>query len=247
MLCRGLADARFASLRFDYHGVGDSTGTVARFRHDEPSVGDVEACLGWLTEHGFTRFVLVGECFGARTALATRDDRIEAIVLLSVPVRDAEKVRGVTRPLVRHRSMVGYVTRAMSPRMLKLLVKKRHRYLNAVRGVLHAPAALRTDAEIDPPWVSAAVVGDFREMIGRGTRILLVDGTGDPGFDDLSRARVGTLGAILDGSNGLVESRTLDGRIRAWAEEAMQAPTFDLIVSWLSTTISASERERATT
>jgi pimeloyl-ACP methyl ester carboxylesterase len=224
-------------LRFDYHGVGDSTGHITRFRHDDPSVDDVRACLAWLAERGFDRFVLIGECFGARTALAVHDDRIEAMVLLSLPVRDAEKIAGVTRPLVRHRTLLGYTRRALSPRMLKLLLTKRHRYLNAVRGALRAPTAERSSSDgIDPPWVSRAAIEDLRVAIAGGTRLLLVDGKDDPGFDDLPRARAGTLGEILESGRGLIESRTLDGRIAAWTDEAMQQPTFDLIAHWLSAT-----------
>ncbi len=240
-LCRRLAEVGFESLRFDYHGVGDSAGQVARFRHDEPFVRDLTACLARLTQNGSSSFILIGDCFGARTALAIRERRIEAMVLLALHVRDAEKVGGVTRPLVRHRSMLGYARRAVSLRMLKLLMTKRHRYLNAVRGVLQAPAAAMSTDSVEPPWVSRAAIEGFRSAVARGTKILLVNGTKDPGFEDFNRASAGTLGGILRSGKGLVEIETLDGRVGAWTDVAIQAATIDLIAEWLEVAVPRSE------
>jgi len=237
-LCRRLADDGFEAFRFDYHGVGESTGRIAEFRHDKPFVDDVDACLDWLSHHGSRAFVLIGECFGARTALAERDERIQAMVLLSLPVRDAEKVRGVTKPLVRHRSLFGYARRALSPSMVRLLVSKPRRYLNAVGAALRAPSANRVKATgIEPPWVSAAVLQDLRSAVANGTRILLVAGRGDPGYEDFRAAYKGTVGEIIRDGRDLIDLQILDGRIAAWADEATQRSAIELVINWLSATI----------
>ena len=69
-MCRRFAEEGMHAVRFDYRGVGDSTGTVERFRLDQPFEDDLKGATGWLRDRGMDRFALVGTCFGARTALA---------------------------------------------------------------------------------------------------------------------------------------------------------------------------------
>jgi alpha/beta superfamily hydrolase len=68
-LARAVTDLGWASFRFDYRGVGDSTGPLPMLRRDDPGLADLDAALGWLGTEGYRRFVLVGSCFGAQTAL----------------------------------------------------------------------------------------------------------------------------------------------------------------------------------
>ena len=68
---RRLAAKGFACFRFDYHGTGDSGGAAARLDPNQPYRADILAVLRHLrTRLGQERFVLVGACFDARTALA---------------------------------------------------------------------------------------------------------------------------------------------------------------------------------
>lgn len=80
-LARTLADAGFTSLRFDYHGVGESTGPLPVIRRDQPLLDDLDAALAWLGGQGYRRFVVVGSCFGAQTALLAAADRPEILGL----------------------------------------------------------------------------------------------------------------------------------------------------------------------
>src|SRR5438477_12258311 len=58
-----LASMGYASFRFDFHGMGDSSGVCQRVRLDEPFVDDLEAALLWLRgEQGISHFALVGNC-----------------------------------------------------------------------------------------------------------------------------------------------------------------------------------------
>jgi dienelactone hydrolase len=84
-LARALADAGYASFRLDYHGIGESPGPLAVVRRDEPFLDDVDGALEWLRAQGYERFLVVGSCFGAHTALLAVPGRphIRGVALLS--------------------------------------------------------------------------------------------------------------------------------------------------------------------
>ena len=237
LLCRRLASDGFHALRFDYHGVGESTGAIDRFRLDEPFKDDVEACVRRLHDLGLTRVALVGECFGARTVLACRDlAGLEAVALIGIPLRDAKKVAGTTRPVVRHRSLVGYAVRALRPRILRELLdpRLRRRYLVAAHNALTAkPYRAMSASSGVPGWVSATVLHDLDDLTVRGIPVLLVNGTSDPGFEDFNRAQQGTFGEILRRSANIVSVVTVDGRIAACADASALEPAIDVIGEWL--------------
>ena len=69
-LARRLAAAGLHGVRFSYHGVAESSGQSEEIvRLDQPFVEDVDAVVRWLAGRDL-RPVLVGNCFGARTALS---------------------------------------------------------------------------------------------------------------------------------------------------------------------------------
>lgn len=90
-LARRLTALGYRSFRFDYHGTGESTGTVDAFNLEEPFVEDLRGAISWLEGRSLTQHVLVGSCFGARTALAAAPEveELHGVVLISPPVRDA--------------------------------------------------------------------------------------------------------------------------------------------------------------
>src|SRR5262245_49011549 len=61
---RRLAAKGFATVRFDYHGCGDSGGDSAVLDPNRPYRDDVVAMIRHAREHfGATRFVVCGACF----------------------------------------------------------------------------------------------------------------------------------------------------------------------------------------
>lgn len=83
---RALRAAGLATLRFNFRGVGASQGEHDGARGEEE---DAAACLGELAgRHPGLPLWAAGYSFGARTvcALATRDRRIERLILVALPV-----------------------------------------------------------------------------------------------------------------------------------------------------------------
>lgn len=83
LVSRALAAHGFPSLRFDYRGMGDSTGEARRFE----AVGtDIGCAIDLLQRHsGAKKIVLWGLCDAASAALmyAASDPRVVALVLLN--------------------------------------------------------------------------------------------------------------------------------------------------------------------
>ena len=101
----------FHALRLDYHGVGESSHATS-FPSIAPS-STMLAAVACLEAHGVSDIVLVGTCFGARTALAAaeRIRRLSGVALVVPPVRDERAIE--TRPVS------DYMRRAASVRALR--------------------------------------------------------------------------------------------------------------------------------
>jgi uncharacterized protein len=90
LFARSLSCAGYPSLRFDYRGMGDSTGTKQNF---EEVTADVGAAIDVVQKQlpSIKRVVLFGLCDGASAALlylhATRDSRVRGLCLLNPWVR----------------------------------------------------------------------------------------------------------------------------------------------------------------
>lgn len=100
LLCRALAKAGVAAMRFDFRGMGDSSGAMRRFdavNEDIACAVDAFFCARPNTE----KLVLWALCDGATAAsfYAATDPRIAGLVLLNPWVRTEE---GQARALITH-------------------------------------------------------------------------------------------------------------------------------------------------
>lgn len=99
----GLVDAGLVTLRFNFRGVGASTG-----EHNEIEGGmeDVRDALAYLaSEYPGEDITLAGFSFGSRTGLAVGkdDDRVRRLISIGTPVDkydDYDLLIGVTKPVL---------------------------------------------------------------------------------------------------------------------------------------------------
>jgi exosortase A-associated hydrolase 1 len=117
LLARHLAEHGIPALRFDYRGIGDSTGSLHTF---EGVGGDIRCAIGRLFEAvpSLKDVVLWGLCDAASAALfySHQDPRVSGVVLLNPWMRTAE---GEARTYLRHY----YLRRLLSPAPWRKLLR----------------------------------------------------------------------------------------------------------------------------
>jgi pimeloyl-ACP methyl ester carboxylesterase len=104
---RELAERGIPSIRFDYHGVGDSTGGVV-IELEVPLDADANGVADLLkAATGVSRLAFVATCFGGRTAMAAaaqRDDVVSVTVFpLPILVPAAAPTKAPLRRRIRQR------------------------------------------------------------------------------------------------------------------------------------------------
>jgi pimeloyl-ACP methyl ester carboxylesterase len=212
-MARELAADGLSAFRFDYHGIGESTGVHGPFRLREPDVLDLQAALEWLRTRGTQRFVLVGVCFGARTALqvAQKREDVEGIVLISLPVTDRGPWKQSVAGLAKRLSMTELARRGLQWSSVRELSDPAMRrvFVKAARARFSRPRASAIDlsdgqAEERVPAISATVENQLLGIRGR-VETLLIYGSGDEEHVGFERARA------RDSSGALSSApRTLD-------------------------------------
>lgn len=102
----GLLDAGLVTLRFNFRGVGASTGEQEKGNEVGPGVEDVRDALAWLTiEYPGEEVTLAGFSFGSRTGMQVGIDAPDVVRLIAIgtPVSkysDFEFLTAVTKPIL---------------------------------------------------------------------------------------------------------------------------------------------------
>ncbi|MGQ0669169.1 MAG: serine aminopeptidase domain-containing protein [Actinomycetota bacterium] len=240
-ICRAVAGAGFHAMRFDYHGLGESTGTLGALDLDEPQVEDVEAATNVLRRQGIERFVLLGTCFGARTALssAARIPGVQAVAMGAIPIKDLNIVHVTSDRLAGGWSRGSYVWRMLRPSAIPRTFSAHRRQF--YRRVLRAKwQAFRSrDAQEAAPrggedrWVSRVFLDDLETVIERGVKMLFVLGTVDDSCDKFQRARRGRLGEALERPGSLAEVAIVEGSVHGLTSIPIQDEFTELLDGWL--------------
>jgi pimeloyl-ACP methyl ester carboxylesterase len=132
-------ESGLASLRLDYRGTGDATGTVQEWRMSEPPTEQVHAAVAFATDAlGVRHFATMGNCMGSLVALSLAADMPGCVGAFCIrhPVLEAGHV---TRTLVRARrtGLAAFVrSRPGLSRLAKPLVRKRRKASGGVRPTL---------------------------------------------------------------------------------------------------------------
>lgn len=239
-LARHAAGIGYHTLRIDYHGVGESTGFVDTFRLDAPFVQDMMASIEWMRSRDLSRFVVLGSCFGGRTALAGADriSGLEGIGLISVPLRDLEMgVAFAEQPIsqlvahYRKRATLRDVIRGLfRPRMRErymFIIKMRMR--TALRRARRG--SMRKGNEFG--WIGRGFLGPTEWLADKAIPTLFLYGTDDDFYDDLERALRGPLGPLFEAAGNRFEIDLVPGIVHGFPSLDSQQHVLDHLISWL--------------
>lgn len=249
-LARRLASQGFHVLRFDYHGVGESTDVIEGYRLDKPFTDDLAGAVEWLRTIGLRQFILIGSCFGARTILSTaeRVDGLLGAVLASTPLRDFQLGDKSPARHARDQSLWALIRLAARPHVWRNLLmpqtreaflRTRHVYVRT--AVLKAKviservfrsAAGSKDGDYD--WISENFAIPFERLIDRGVRLLLLYGAEEEFYSEFSSACAGPLAEVLARARGRVDVSTIDGVLHGFTTLSVQDAFIAHTEQWIT-------------
>lgn len=237
-LCRRVAELGFHALRFDYRGTGESEGATQRFRLDEPFTEDLLGAVAWAREAGLDRVVLVGSCFGSRTALACAAlvDGLEGLILMATPVRDYEMGERIATGLTTRGGKADFARHALRPRAVRGLFdpRKRRTYARITRAAWRSLTAGKgKDGGDDGSAASPHFVDTLTYVAQRSVPTLLIYGTDEDLWRDFDRARSGRVGEVLAAASGTVELMRLPGEVHGFKSVGVQDRVIDEVSGWL--------------
>lgn len=240
-LGRRLAELGCTSLRFDYHGVGESTGSIDRFYLDAPHVEDVEAAVRWLRGRGVERVLVVGVCVGGLAALgcAAGDASVVGVALVSGALggRMSQKIR---RDLMKRQTPLRTLLRyGLRPWVLAGLFDpvRRRRYAKILKVRWRATTGRIPvkQAPLDglvPSGPGQYFLTAIEQIVDRGVDLLFVYGEKDKDFERFEEARTGKLGELIQRGGSRVEVTVLPGDVHAFDSIESQESVIQLIVDW---------------
>lgn len=235
VMARRLAALGFHSLRFDYLGLGESTGVEREWRLEEPLSEEPVAVNDWLVARGLHHQVLVGTCFGARTVLSFADqvEDLGGLVLISAPVRDFDRgAQTASLPASE------FLRRAVSKRVIQGLRDpyRRRRYRHHLRvKARKVLGGKRGDTHDDGGRVSRGFLEPLEATVRRQTPTLMIYGEDDAYYDEFQRARSGRLGRVLDSAGGVVTLHVIPDRFFGLPQVEVQQVAMESFTAWLPT------------
>lgn len=210
-LARQLAEIGCTVVRFDYSGVGESTGQTKVFDSMHPHAGDAAAVVAALGETGVTRVIMVGTCYGGRTALSVSKsvEGLVGLVLSAVPVKD---YGGADRSLGWH------ARRAWSMQTLRNLPSRYPKYLRIIRFRVRRLLSPSRSGQWNA--VSRRYLDAMQDALSRGVRILLLEGTQDKHHSSFVEAMEDSLGELVAHHPDAVSVVEMEGELHGelWPE-----------------------------
>lgn len=246
-LARAVSERGFHAMRFEYRGVGESTGSLRSYSLRKPFVDDVLGAVRWLQGQGIHEFVLVGSCFGSRTLLAAVEhvQGLRGVVLLAPPVSDLEEgmkhadkitVRDYARRLMTARAVRNARDRRRRAIFIRIVRVKLRSLRRALRKKVRPRSALSVD--VSDRFVS------YVDHLARGkVPTLFMYGEADEFFSDLREALRGRLGRIVRRAGSTFQLRRVDGVVHGFTRLTIQDHVTNVIDEWLSSEVVATSHD----
>jgi dienelactone hydrolase len=242
-MARRLAEEGYDVLRFTYHGVGESTGVVEALHLHRPFTDDVVGAAEYLASRGLNCFVLVGSCFGSRTALSAAPLIADTagVVLVTPPSAGYDRAEAMAEWMARNRTFGEYARRGFTWGKVKDLFDrgKRSTYLQLLRKKCSAMCrrvlcriGLLRDDRYD--WVSPMFLAPLQTMVDREVPVLFAFGTHDAWGDEFREAAAGPLGPILEAGTDTIDViEDLPGVAHGLVRVAVQEAFMEVALDWI--------------
>lgn len=236
VMSRRLAERGYRALRFDYHGVGESTGDVPRFTLSTLFRADVEGAVRFAVEQDLGKIVLLGYCFGARTAMAAipalKD--VSGAVLLSPPLQDYDQETfdgfldtSSARDLLKKGLSASVLRGLRDPERRKMYRRAATQWTRRRMGKDPSPR------EDEHRWISPRYLEPLRILAERRLPTLVIYGNQDDYYEDFLRARDGEVGRIVSRPGSRIDVETIDGLFHAFPKTSVREESFRLAADWL--------------
>ena len=242
-LAQEVAARGISHFRYTYRGVANSTGRMELVRFDEPYLPDIGGAADRLRQLGYDKLIVMGTCFGSRTALSyagsTHD--IAGLVLVAPSPRDMARNEASATKLAAELSTTDYLKRAAHVISIKDMFKPKRvawygRVVKAkVKSVIKRLREMLPGHQADPfDWVSPLFLGPLESLVGRGVLVLILYGDGDWFGQEFQKAKGGRVGRLLDGSKGLLEVQVMKGNVQGLTTVSTQELTTAIVLDWMS-------------
>lgn len=230
LLTRALAAVGYPAMRFDYRGMGDSSGEMRNF---EAVDFDIATAIDAFTaaSPGLERIVLWGLCDAASAALlyldATHDQRIAGLVLLNPWVRSEATL---ARAHIKHY----YLQRLLQPEFWRKLVRGQLGIARAVGGFLNS---LRQSRQIGTQSSKPAQLS-FHERMLRGLRefpgavLLILSGNDYTAKEFIESTKVSAAWLAALGRRNVVTSK-LDDADHTFSSAEWRQAVEETSLAWL--------------
>ncbi len=228
------------TIRLDYRGIGDSAGEIETFAHELPFIGEGLAAVAELRRRGVDNIVLIGQCFGARTALALAADveGLRGVFAISPSMRDTGRGEGNASKLAHAGTIRAYLRHAVGvfdPRMLRDRGARR-RYRRMAKTFVKARLTKLMNAVSNrppdaTPWVSRGLLEQVTRLVDRRIALVFVYGSAEEDSDDFAAAKRGWFGGVIASSQN-VEEHLLPGRVHNLGRVDIQDQLVEMMVTF---------------
>ena len=230
---RRLATRGFGAFRFDYHGTGDSEGETHFLDPNRPYLDDARAVLATLRErHGYRRFVVLGACFDARTALSTFADPgsgVEGMVFFAAPLMELDTL---VKAHADQSKDWKHLLRALgNPENWAALGKaERWRYMATVLSRV-ARGGKGTSANDTP--LADSFVEHFRALVRSGARALFVYGDADAEYASFRVALDTVFPRLTPAERARFEVEVWPGDVHGFVSIPLQRRALEHTLEWI--------------
>jgi pimeloyl-ACP methyl ester carboxylesterase len=229
---RRLAANGISAFRFDYHGNGDSTGESGFLNPNEPFSDDAVAVLRHLADHeGQRRFVLVGACFDARTALSAFPDeggRIAGLAFIAAPVVELDNLVKADADRKDWRHLARALRNPGNWRALGTL--ERWKYMATVTGRVARRSVVEKAGALP---LAQSFVRDFDAFVRSRARLLFLYGEKDAEYQTFRIVEQHVLPRLPAAVRERIEVVVWPGEVHGFLEVPRQREGLEKVLAWI--------------